>query len=120
MFSAATSDQGSGPAAQVRSAVHTATTNAAAAHHAVIARAAKVPHISEPSTFLGYPDVTSFLQAWLPIIFMGLLVVSVFMLMRFMPKTKPVEIKPESALPIGWGDIAGCDEAKDELREVVE
>src|SRR5690349_25104534 len=79
-----------------------------------------MPIIHAPSTFLGYPDVTSFLQAWLPIIFMGLLVVSVFMLMRFMPKTKPVEIKPEAAPPIGWGEIAGCEEAKDELREVVE
>jgi cell division protease FtsH len=40
--------------------------------------------------------------------------------MRYMPKTKPVEIKPEAAPPIGWADIAGSDEAKEELREVVE
>jgi len=72
------------------------------------------------STFLGYPDVTSFLQAWLPIVFMGLLVVSVFILLRYMPRTKPVEIKPEAAPAIGWGDIAGVEEAKDELREIVE
>src|ERR1700685_4286719 len=72
------------------------------------------------ATFLGYPDVWGLLHDWLPIIFMGLLVVAVFMLMRFMPRTKPAEIKPESSLPIGWGDIAGAEEAKDELREVVE
>jgi cell division protease FtsH len=92
----------------------------AAVHHGVTAHLVKVPNVPSPSTILGYPDVTSFLQAWLPIVFMGLLVVSVFMLMRFMPKTKPVEIKPDSAPPIGWGEIAGCEEAKDELREVVE
>ena len=79
-----------------------------------------VPGPAPPSTFLGYPDAPSFFQAWLPIIFMGLLVVSVFMLLRFMPRTKPVEIKPESAPPIGWSDIAGADEAKEELREIVD
>src|SRR5436305_13130859 len=78
------------------------------------------PAAPPAGTFLGYPDVTSFLQAWLPIIFMGLLVVSVFALLRYMPRTKPVEIKPEASPPIGWGDIAGAEEAKDELREIVD
>jgi cell division protease FtsH len=87
--------------------------------HLVLATVAPIPYVP-PGTFLGYPDVTSFLQAWLPIMFMGLLVVSVFVLLRYMPRTKPVEIKPEAAPPIGWGDIAGCEEAKDELREVVD
>src|SRR6201996_7573023 len=78
------------------------------------------PIIHGPSTFLGYPDVTSFLQAWLPIVFMGALVIGVFALMRFMPRTRPAQIKPESAPTIGWADIAGADEAKEELREVVD
>ena len=51
---------------------------------------------------------------------MGLLVVAVFALMRFMPRTRPQQIKPDAAPPIGWADIAGADEAKDELREVVD
>src|SRR5438045_3121225 len=72
------------------------------------------------ASFLGYPDLYSWLHDWLPIIFMGLLVVAVFMLMRFMPRTRPAEIKPDSAPPIGWTDIAGADEAKEELREVVD
>ncbi len=70
--------------------------------------------------FLWAPDVQTFLLQWLPILFMGLLVVAVFALIRYMPRTKPVEIKPESSPQIGWGDIAGSDEAKDELREVVD
>ena len=37
-----------------------------------------------------------------------------------MPRTKPQEIKPESSDSIGWDDVAGVEEAKDELREVVE
>ncbi len=70
--------------------------------------------------FLGYPDLYSWLHDWLPIIFMGLLVVAVFALMRFMPRTRPAQIKPDAAPPIGWADIAGADEAKEELREVVD
>ena len=37
-----------------------------------------------------------------------------------MPQTKPVELKPEANLEVGWEDIAGVDEAKAELREVVD
>jgi cell division protease FtsH len=62
----------------------------------------------------------TFLLHWLPIIFMGLLVASVFLLLRYMPRTKPVEIKPERSPAIGWNEIAGADEAKEELREVVD
>jgi cell division protease FtsH len=72
------------------------------------------------ATFLGYDDAYSWLHDWLPIIFMGLLVVAVFSLMRLMPRTGPKQIKPDSAPQIGWAEIAGADEAKDELREVVE
>jgi cell division protease FtsH len=72
------------------------------------------------ANFLWEPDAQTFMLHWLPILFMGLLVFAVFALMRLMPKTKPVEIKPEAAPSIGWDDIAGSEEAKEELREVVE
>ncbi len=78
------------------------------------------PRLMTFADFLWSPDFQTFLLQWLPIVFMGLLVVAVFALMRYMPKTKPVQIKPEAAISIGWSDIAGADEAKDELREVVE
>ena len=42
------------------------------------------------ANFLWAPDVQTFLLHWLPILFMGLLVVAVFPLMRHMPRTKPV------------------------------
>jgi cell division protease FtsH len=93
------------PAAPVKKAA------AKAVHHYVI-------HM--PSTFLGYPDVQSWLHDWLPIIFMGMLVIGVFSLMRFMPRTSPEKIKADSAPPISWAEIAGADEAKEELREIVD
>jgi cell division protease FtsH len=72
------------------------------------------------ATFLGSYDFSSWMQTWLPIIFMGLLVLAVFALIRFMPRTRPQQIKPDAAPTIAWADIAGADEAKDELREVVD
>src|SRR3954471_22626081 len=57
---------------------------------------------------------------WAPIIFMGLLLFVLWRTMRLMPRTKPQEIKPESRWAIGWDDVAGADEAKAELQEVVE
>ena len=40
--------------------------------------------------------------------------------MRFMPRTRPEQIKPDNAPSIGWAEIAGADEAKEELREIVD
>ena len=54
------------------------------------------------------------------ILFMGALVYVLFRTLKLMPKTKPVQIKPQANQEIGWEDIAGVDEAKAELREVVE
>src|SRR3954454_11635998 len=57
---------------------------------------------------------------WLPIIFMGLIAVAIIWMLRFMPRTKPQQIKPSSASAVTWANVAGVEEAKAELREVVE
>jgi len=54
------------------------------------------------------------------ILFMFLICFFLWRTLKLMPRTKPVQIKPEVKTAIGWDDIAGVDEAKDELREVVE
>src|SRR5215210_8904251 len=69
---------------------------------------------------VSFNDVQQFALTWLPILFMGLIVLLIGMTMRYMPRTKPQEIKPQSSDSIGWKDVAGVEEAKDELREVVE
>ena len=56
----------------------------------------------------------------LTILFMFLICFFLWRTLKLMPKTKPVQIKPEAKSSIGWDDIAGVDDAKDELREVVE
>src|ERR1700756_5271628 len=72
------------------------------------------------SAFLGDPNVISWIHDWVPLIFMGALVVLVGMTMRLIPRTRPAEIRPQETPPIAWSDIAGVDEAKDELREIVD
>jgi cell division protease FtsH len=73
--------------------------------------------VSEPSF---WDDLSTFALTWGPLIFMGAIVVLIGMTMRYMPRTKPQEIKPEGSGSIWWEDVAGADEAKAELREVVE
>jgi cell division protease FtsH len=67
-----------------------------------------------------WDDLSNFGLTWLPIIFMGLIVLLIGLTMRYMPRTKPQEIKPDTSQSTRWDDVAGAEEAKEELREVVE
>src|SRR5687768_3187338 len=67
-----------------------------------------------------FQDLQSYALTWLPILLMGVLVFLVWRTLKLMPATKPQVIKPSSSSAVRWDDVAGCEEAKDELREVVE
>jgi cell division protease FtsH len=69
---------------------------------------------------IGYDDVERWAITWLPILFLGLLVFLVWRTLKLMPRTKPQQITPSSASSVTWDDVAGVEETKDELREVVE
>jgi cell division protease FtsH len=56
----------------------------------------------------------------LGLVFMGAIVYVLWRTLKLMPRTKPVQIKPQAGQEIGWDEIAGVDEAKEELREVVD
>jgi cell division protease FtsH len=64
--------------------------------------------------------IEAWIMMWAPIIFMGLLVFFIWRTMKLMPRTKPQQIKPDSGASIEWAAVAGVDEAKAELQEVVE
>jgi cell division protease FtsH len=68
----------------------------------------------------GWQEVQDWAVVWLPIIFMALIAVVLIMTLRYMPRTKPQQIKPSSSSSVSWEDVAGVEESKDELREVVE
>jgi cell division protease FtsH len=57
---------------------------------------------------------------WFPIAFMGLIVFFLWRTLKLMPRTKPQQIKPDAKSSTAWDDVAGAEEAKHELREVVE
>jgi cell division protease FtsH len=55
-----------------------------------------------------------------PIIFLALISYFMWRTLRLMPRTKPQEITPRSRSSVTWDHVAGVDETKDELREVVD
>ena len=69
---------------------------------------------------LVWANVSLWIQTWAPIIFMGLLVVFIWRTLKRMPKTKPQEIAPASKSSISWAEVAGVDEARAELQEIVD
>ena len=56
---------------------------------------------------------------FLPICF-GLLVFFAYKMWRAMPNTKPQKIVPSGGSTVRWEDVAGADEAREDLQEIVE
>src|SRR6478736_2801879 len=67
--------------------------------------------------------MSDFATNWLPVMFFGLMCFVAYLLYRttkLMPRVKPMEITPGSASSVTWSDVAGLDEAKEELQEIVD
>jgi cell division protease FtsH len=62
----------------------------------------------------------STLSTYAPLLLLVVLGVLVWVAWQSMPKTRTKLITPESSSAVRWEDVAGADEAKMELREVVE
>jgi cell division protease FtsH len=73
-----------------------------------------------PVIAFSWDGIQTWMLTWLPLIFMGLISAVLLGMLRFMPRTKPEEIKPDSKSSITWDDVAGADEAKAELQEIVD
>jgi cell division protease FtsH len=67
-----------------------------------------------------WDQISDNVLTWGPMAFMALIVFFLWRTMKMMPRTKPQEIKPDSASSVKWDEVAGADQAKAELREVVE
>src|SRR5919197_838937 len=57
---------------------------------------------------------------WLPLVFFGLICYLLWRTVQMMPRVKPTQLRPDSAASVTWGDVAGAEEAKAELLEVVD
>ena len=67
--------------------------------------------------------MSDFATTWLPVAFFLLMLVVVYLLWRtvkLMPRVKPTQITPGSSSSVTWDEVAGLDEAKGELQEVVD
>ncbi|MHB1567709.1 MAG: ATP-dependent metallopeptidase FtsH/Yme1/Tma family protein [Solirubrobacteraceae bacterium] len=72
------------------------------------------------ASFMGDPNLVTWVHDWLPVILMVALLLMLWGMVRSLPRTRPSEIRPQETPPIAWADIAGVDEAKAELREIVD
>jgi cell division protease FtsH len=57
---------------------------------------------------------------WLPIVFFGILVFLIWRTMQLMPRIKPNLTEPNSKAAVSFSDVAGVEDAKAELQEVVD
>jgi cell division protease FtsH len=65
----------------------------------------------------------NFAVTWIPVAFFLLMCVVVYLLWRtvkMMPRVRPHTITPGSSSSVTWSDVAGLDEAQEELQEVVD
>ncbi len=129
----ASGSAGAPTAAPHHAAVHTAAAHTAAVHtaahaavkHAVLTHAAvrsAVPVAAVPQVSFAQ-EVQNFAYNWEPVIAVLFFVVIIFVMWRMlkvMPRIKPQRIKPASDQAVTFADIAGVDEAKAELQEIVE
>ena len=65
-------------------------------------------------------DLENTLLTWLPIVFFGIVILLLLYTLKFMPRAKPAPVVRGSQVEVSWADVAGLDEAKAELAEVVE
>ena len=73
------------------------------------------------------PNVGEFLDnlpgyalTWLPLVFFGLIIYLLWRTLQYMPRVKPPKLEASASSSVSWADVAGVDEAKAELREVVD
>ena len=70
-----------------------------------------------------FNSAADFATQWLPLAFFGILVLTAWLLWKtvgMMPRVRPTRVEPGSSSAVTWDDVAGLDEAKEELQEIVD
>jgi cell division protease FtsH len=102
--------------------VKEAATLHGAAAHPTIAHAHTVTHPAAVHTSFAQ-ELQNWAYNWEPvlmIVFFSALLYVMWRTLKAMPRIKPQQIKPASRQSVSFDDIAGVDEAKAELKEIVE
>jgi cell division protease FtsH len=111
------------------SAAHTAAERVAA-EHAVLAKAhAVVAHtatktVAPPAVHTSIvQEIQNIAYNWQPVltaVFFIAIILVMWRTLKVMPRIKPQRIKPSTKQKVSFNDIAGVDEAKSELLEIVD
>jgi cell division protease FtsH len=111
-------------------AAHVAAAHVAAAHALAGTHAANksAPHVTRivppPAPHTSFVEqIQTWAYQWSSVVMIVFFLCLIFLMWRtlkVMPRIKPQQIKPASSQSVGWNDIAGVDEAKGELQEIVE
>ncbi|PWU25376.1 MAG: cell division protein FtsH [Candidatus Rokuibacteriota bacterium] len=67
-----------------------------------------------------FGPVPSFLLTWLPLVFFGLMCYLLWRAVAFMPRVRPQRMEAKRPTSVRWEDVAGLEEVKGELQEVVD
>jgi cell division protease FtsH len=65
-------------------------------------------------------DIGDAALTWLPLVFFGLVVYLLWRTVNLMPRVRPKLVTPGSKSSVRWQEVAGLEEAKAELQEVVD
>jgi cell division protease FtsH len=109
----------------VQAAAAQTPAEAAAKHAALVqAHAHIVTHTVAPVPQASFTqEIQNWALQWEPVIailFFTALILLMWRTLKVMPRVKPQRIKPASSQAVTFDDIAGVDEAKAELQEIVE
>src|SRR4051794_19827859 len=70
-----------------------------------------------------FQQAADFATTWLPLAFFGILVLTAWLLWKtvgMMPRVKPMQVDSRGKSSVTWNDVAGVDEVRAELMEVVD
>jgi cell division protease FtsH len=65
-------------------------------------------------------QIGNYALTWLPLVFFGLIIYLLWRTLQYMPRVRPASVESSSSSSVTWEDVAGVEEAKAELREVVD
>ena len=69
---------------------------------------------------ISYQEFEDYLVTYAPLLFFALIAFFMWRTLKLMPRTKPQEISSSSKSNVSFADVAGVDETKDELQEIVD
>ena len=67
-----------------------------------------------------FNQLPGYALTWLPLVFFGAIIYLLWRTLQYMPRVKAPKLEASDGGSVSWADVAGVDEAKSELREVVD